>query len=397
MIAETQFAPTPIAQALAASGAPLTEFRGVLTVAAFASEAAETAAALDSAVVHDLGWQQRVAVTGEDRMRWLNGMVTNNVAGLSAQAPDTPIAGTGNYNFILNAQGRIQGDCRLWRMQCDGQDQLELELAANQFARLMAHLEHFIIMDDVELTPLAGWTALGLTGPKAATVLQSATVLPSAGPNPSDSAAIPPGTAQLAHLRATPASPTPGSATPASQAIRVLIRRQIGRQANHFALWCRDQDASAAWLALQSAGATAIGAETIERLRIIEGIPAFGVDFADSTLPQEAGIDEALHFTKGCYLGQEIVERIRSRGQVHRQLRALELFPAQQPPTPGQELSGADQKPAGKLTSVTHIQRNGATRWFALAMLRTTAAVGEWTYPGGKAQMRTPTRLTTTL
>ncbi len=377
-----QLAPTPLAQTLASAGAPLAEYRGVLTVAAFADEAAEITAAWESAVVHDLGWQQRVAVTGEDRVRWLNGMVTHNVAALCAHPPDTTFDGLGNYNFVLNAQGRIQGDCRVWRIWNDGQDRLEIELAANQSARLMAHLERFIIMDDVELTPLPGWTALSLTGPKAAAVLHAASQ------GTLDPAAILPGAAQAGHLRAA-ATGLP---------ISVLVRRYTGRQANHLALWCRSEDAHPAWLALLHSGATAIGAHTVERLRIIEGIPAFGVDFGDDTLPQETGIDDALHFTKGCYLGQEIVERIHSRGQVHRHIRSLELFPAQQPPALGQELGDGDSRPIGKLTSVVGAQLDGAQRWFALALVRAEAEASArvWTYPGGQARLRSTLPETTT-
>ena len=378
-----QLAPTPLAQTLASAGAPLAEYRGVLTVAAFADEAAEITAAWESAVVHDLGWQQRVAVTGEDRVRWLNGMVTHNVAALCAHPPDTTFDGLGNYNFVLNAQGRIQGDCRVWRIWNDGQDRLEIELAANQSARLMAHLERFIIMDDVELTPLPGWTALSLTGPKAAAVLQAATQNvsdPAFDPASISPGAISPGTAQSCHLRATPSG----------DPIPVLVRRNTGRQANHLTLWCRSEDAHPAWLALLHSGATAIGAHTVERLRIVQGTPAFGVDFADDTLPQETGIDDALHFTKGCYLGQEIVERIHSRGQVHRHIRSLELFPAQQPPAPGQELCTDDSRPIGKLTSVTCVPLDGAQRWFALALVRAEAEASArvWTYPGGQARLR---------
>ncbi len=73
--------------------------------------------------------------------------------------------------------------------------------------------------------------------------------------------------------------------------------------------------------------ATAVGAESLEILRIAEGIPAYGIDIQSRDLAQETAQDRALSFTKGCYLGQEIVERIRSRGQVHRHLRAVELTP----------------------------------------------------------------------
>ena len=99
----------------------------------------ETAALASGAAVHDLGWLRRVAVRGEDRFRWLSGMVTNTVNDLGANA--------GAWNLVLNAQGRIQGDLHVWRER----DELELEIAADQYEKLLAHLDRFIIMDDVEL------------------------------------------------------------------------------------------------------------------------------------------------------------------------------------------------------------------------------------------------------
>ncbi len=378
----SEIAPTPIARALAedAPGMRLTEYCGVRTVSALADEAAEMAAALYGVAVHDLGWQRRVAVTGEDRMRWLNGMVTNHVAALNAGEPES---GAGNYNLVLNAQGRIQGDCRVWRtnhgtVHEPKSDGLELEITAHQTAAMKTHLERFIIMDDVELTPIPGWTALGVTGSKATAVLEALGMQ-----------AIAAGAERVGRLRAT-----------GGQEIVVLARRDMGRQAGHLALWCREEDARTVWQALVATGATAIGAETVERLRIVEGIPAFGVDFASDTLPQEAGVAEALHFTKGCYLGQEIVERIHSRGQVHRHVRAMEIFPDGQEPVVGLELTAADGKPAGKLTSVAHVEMDGVTRWFALGVVRTEAETGmaELKYAGGRAQVltRVPTLTTTT-
>ena len=104
---------------------------------------------------------RRVSVRGEDRFRWLSGMVTNTVNDLPANG--------GAWNMVLNAQGRIQGDLTVWR---EG-DTLELVIAADQYEKLMAHLDHFIIMDDVELVAqdAAAETTVGLTGPQAHEVL----------------------------------------------------------------------------------------------------------------------------------------------------------------------------------------------------------------------------------
>src|ERR1017187_5279444 len=129
---------------------------------------AQLAALLSGVVAHDLGWMRRVAVRGEDRFRWLSGMVTNTVNDLGPNA--------GAWNLVLNAQGRIQGDLYVWREE----DALSLTIAADQYDRLLAHLERFIIMDDVELAPLSPTSsldangelsedsALGLAGPLAA-------------------------------------------------------------------------------------------------------------------------------------------------------------------------------------------------------------------------------------
>ena len=351
---------TPLPRALAGSGLRRGAYRGVETVAAFGGAEAELRAARCGAVVHDLGWRRRVAVAGEDRMRWLSGMVTNHVAGLGD--------GEGNFNLVLNAQGRIQGDCRVWRTGAG--PELELEVDENQREALLGHLERFIIMDDVELRPVTGWTALGVTGPEAGRVLQGALQ--------ADAQAMQPGGLLASALRG------PDAAT------AVEVRRETGRQSGHWSVWCREADAAAVWQALETAGAQPVGCETVERLRIVEGMPAFGVDFAGDTLPQETALDEALHFAKGCYLGQEIVERIHSRGQVHRHVRALEIFPDGQKPAVGMELSRADapEKPVAKLTSVTSVEMDGARRWFALGMVKAEAetGAGELQYAGGRAR-----------
>jgi folate-binding protein YgfZ len=341
-----------LATLLASSHAPALDlYRGMATPKELDAPATETAALVSTAAVHDLGWIRRVAVRGEDRFRWLSGMVTNVVTGLDSN--------TGAWNLVLNAQGRIQGDLTVWR---EG-EALELELAADQYDRLLAHLDHFIIMDDVELVPLDGETALGLTGPLAGDVLSRLSL---------------------------PVLAEPLTSTRVDwNGFDLRIRRGYGVLAQHYEVWTPLAGLERLWHSLSTAGAIPVGSASLDAFRIAEGIPAYGIDIVERDLPQETSQMRALSFSKGCYLGQEIVERIRSRGNVHRHLRHLELSgPA---PAPGAELFGPGDtetaKSAGHITSAAELPLAGTSRVFALGMIREEAELRHqsFTYTAGTA------------
>lgn len=326
-------APTPMAGKLAAPGlSRLVEYRGVLTPAQLDVPEAETAALASGAAVHDLGWLRGVRVHGKDRFRWLSGMVTNTVHDLTAQG--------GAWNLVLNAQGRIQGDLATWRFD----DHLSLEIAADQYTKLLAHFDHFIIMDDVELVPLEGVTTIGLTGPKAGAILESIGIAPLSEPM------------------------TQGQVT--ANGLDLRIFRLYGALAEHYALWGTENEVANAWERLVAAGAKPVGATSLEAFRIAEGIPVYGIDMVERDLPQETNQMRALHFNKGCYLGQEIVERIRSRGNVHRHLRQLEIDGPL--PAAGTELT-LESSAVGTMTSSAALPLPNGERKFALAMLRAEA------------------------
>jgi len=137
-----------------------------------------------------------------------------------------------------------------------------------------------------------------------------------------------------------------------------------------------------------------VGAEALETLRIVEGIALYGTDIESRDLPQETSQTRALHYTKGCYLGQEIVERIRSRGQVHRHLRQLELTLVEgaELPGPGTEVRKAEAGEDSKaLATITSITRTPDGRVFALGVVRAEAELGNPTlvFPGGTARVLT--------
>jgi folate-binding protein YgfZ len=273
-----------------------------------------------------------VSVRGKDRFRWLSGMVTNTIKDLPTNS--------GAYNLVLNAQGRIQGDLTVWR---EVEDQLELQIAADQYEKLTAHLEHFIIMDDVELVlhDASAETAIGLTGPKAADVLVRMGLR-----FPSDQM-----TSEQIEWNG----------------LDLRVQHGYGVLAPHFEIWTPVAGLPLLWRALSTAGAVPAGAAALDAFRVAEGIPVYGIDIVERDLPQETSQTRALHFSKGCYLGQEIVERIRSRGNVHRHLRQLELDGPL--PKSGTEVL-LDAAPTGQITSSAELALNGAFHRFALAMVR---------------------------
>lgn len=338
--------PTPVAALFPASDLQMR--LGRITPRVFAEIELELAALVHSSAVYDLGYLTRIRVTGEDRIRWLNGMVTNTVQSLSQ--------GYGNYTLILNAQGRIQGDGYVFRAA----DQLTFETDRSQAPRLLAHLGHFIIMDDVELHELdAETTTLGLAGPQAAKTLESLGL------------AIP---------------ETLGFVAAELQNIPLTVVNAYSALVPRFELWLAAKDVPAVWRILTESGATPTGFAALESLRILEGTPLYGVDMSDRYLPQETNLTRALNFNKGCYLGQEIVERIRSRATVHRTLRQFELSGPL--PAPGAELRAeGDDKAIGELTSAAHYALPGLPRTFAIGMVRIEALERKAviTYPGGQA------------
>ena len=288
---EVTLTPTPLAAQLQTGtpGLNLSTYSGALTPRSFSTTQHEISAALSGAACFDLGYRTRIRITGEDRLRWLNGMVSNAIQTL----PE----GHGNYNFILNAQGRIQGDAYIYRRAED----LLLDTDRSQAARLLAHLNHFIIMDDVELQSLdEATTGIGLTGTRAGAILD-ALGLDHSGLEP-------------LHFVDTELA---GSA--------ITLVHAFGELRPRFELWFAPEHTLAIWEALTVAGATPIGVDAVEALRVLEGTPRYGVDITDRHLAQETAQARALNFTKGCYLGQEIVERIRSRATVHRTLRQFRV------------------------------------------------------------------------
>jgi folate-binding protein YgfZ len=322
-----------------------------IATAPASTSASQLAALLQGAGIaplNQIGW---IRVSGEDRARWLNGMVTNSILPLGP--------GEGNYNFVLSVQGRIQGDATIFATT----EAFLIETALPRVPDLIALLDRFIIMDDVELADTTGkQSGLLVAGPQAASLLAQI------GLSAEDLPSIAMRTVSWASADVT-----------IIHAHSPLVPR--------FELWADDATASKLLEALQNAGAASCEPESLEWLRILEGTPLYGTDIRDRELPQETGQTRALHFAKGCYLGQEIVERIRSRGNVHRTFSAFRLEGTL--PAAGAHLE-ADGKQVGELTSVAAIPlpgEMGKTAQLALGYIRREALDRHATlvYAGGIA------------
>jgi folate-binding protein YgfZ len=334
------------------SGARPSEEAGATPVLDYGDVRAEFHALLSGCGVYDLGWRAKIALAGGDRVRWLNGMITNNVRDL---AP-----GHGVYAFLLNAQGHIQADLYAFHRG----DALLVDCERSQRDKILELFDHYIIADDVEVTDIRDKvTALGLTGPESRAVLEHAGI------------AIP----DLAYLQ---------FAGTQWKDVSCTVLRSGEEAKESWQVWIAPDRVRELWDALVKAGAKPVGAAALNLFRISRGIPQFGQDIRERDLPQETGQMRALSFTKGCYLGQEIVERIRSRGAVHRNFTA---FDVEGPlPETGAKIQ-SDGKEVGEITSSATLPLPGGDRSVALGYLR-REGVGKELRAGSTAlrQVQTP-------
>lgn len=312
------------------------DYRGAATMARFGDPQEEFSAILNGCGIYDLGFRARIAITGGDRVRWLNGMVSNNVRDLAVER--------GVYAFLLNPQGRILGDMHIYN---EGQ-RLIVETDRSQIENIMATFDRFIIMDDVELADIRTHeTAIGLAGPDSRKLLNSAGI-------------------EISELQ--PLQMVTPMCKCDCDCLECTIIRGKDMQTECYEVWLSPADAYKTWKALVTAGATPTGSEALEIQRIAAGVPLYGVDIRERDLPQETEQLRALNFNKGCYVGQEIVERIRSRGNVHRTFTGF-VFEGGSAIAAGAKVSSGE-KEVGEITSVARLRTSAGNRTIALGYIR---------------------------
>jgi len=285
------------------------------------SATADAAAVRRGAGLFALGERGVLEVTGGDRARWLNGMLSNEVADLTG-LPDH----SGCYALLLSPKGRIVADLHVLARG----DRYWLELDGAHLAAVRMRLERYIIADDVALDDVSDrWARLGIEGPASRGIVEKA-----------------------CGERVALAPECGGEFRIADAAVVIAAYGWSGETA--FQLFVPREAEPRVVAALREAGGAALTLcddATLEVLRIEAGVPRLGAELDEDVFPAEAGLlARAVSLTKGCFTGQEIVARLESRGNVNHRLVGLRFDGG--PPAVGASLANAEGREIGEVTSV---------------------------------------------
>ncbi|HAM70069.1 MAG TPA: hypothetical protein DCM86_00305 [Verrucomicrobiales bacterium] len=328
------------------------ELHGMEAVSSYGDPAAEYQALRSTAGAIDLSFRSRICLLGADRKKFLHGQVTNQVNELAT--------GSGCYAALVTAKGKMQSDLLIHCLE----DELLLDFEPGLASAIAQRLERYIIADDVQVVDVGEpYGHLSLQGPAARSALDLLD-LGIAAP----AAAC--GSIHLAH-------PTLGD-------LYVVRQPRLGSEGFDFFAPAAALGALFDKLAAgaRAVGGRAVGWDAFEVVRIEGTIPRFGADMDETTLPPEAGLESrAISYSKGCYIGQEVIARIRTYGQVARAIRGIH-FPGAKAGAParGEKLHWGG-KEIGHITSACLSPALGGG--VALAYLRR-----EHNAPGDEVEVR---------
>jgi folate-binding protein YgfZ len=354
---------TPLLEPHKSAGATMGTWFGCVLPDSFGDWHVEYRAARESVAIIDKNYRAHLRFTGPDRVRYLNAILTNNIKDLDN--------GRGIVSLFLTPQGRIQAEIETYAeaesLFCVSYVMIRETLAPA--------LDKFIIMDDVTLADeTETYGTLGLEGPKAAALAQKLT-------------GIALGTLSELSFQEASIDGIPCR----------LVKRSPGGVAGAEIL-ARREDLPQLWRRLseevEKAGGRAVGYQALSALRLEQGVPWFSYDFGDKQIPHEVGLEKShISYSKGCYTGQEIVERVRSRGQVNR-MRVLLKFDSNEPPSAGTALT-ADGKEAGHITRTAFSPALQTAIGMAYVRREKSDAGAQLDCGGGKATViRAPLALT---
>jgi len=295
-------------------GAAFVELDGWRLPDHFGDPASEYRSVGNSAGLFDLANRAMLQFTGDDRLSYLQGMLSNDLRPLKMF--------DGQQAAILTQQGKVIADVRVL---CS-LNSFYLDFWQPLKEKILTHLNRYLVADEVEIQdPNEQWKMISLQGPKAQALLDQLVA----------HAELP---ARENHHGMVQFDGTP-----------ICVARADRSGHDGFDLIVQTGQLLAFAQRLTELGATWVGAQAQNILRVEAGVPRYGIDFSEDNLLLEVALDDAVSFTKGCYLGQEVVERIRSRGHVNKKLCGL-LLDGNTLARSGDKLIAGD-KEVGRITS----------------------------------------------
>lgn len=335
-----------LGEAHAGLGASMTERDGWSIPASYGDVTQEYAAVREAgAGLIDLSSRGRLLVTGSEAVQFLNGLITNDMKTLEV--------GSWMPAAFPNVQGRLIASVRVIRLRDEGTEKkvcptflIDTEAATHE--KVLKTIERFTLAGDFHVTDRTNeMVMLSVQGKKAISVVGS--VLGAAAEG------LAPRAVRQISLQQTEAT------------AELTIIHASHTAEDGFDLIVDSAEAGSLWNALQQAGARPLGYDALEVLRIEAGVPLYGIDMDDTNVVSETNLDDAVSFTKGCYIGQEIIARIKYRGHVAKKLSGL-LFEGTVAVGAGSVVNSAEGKEIGRLTSTTFSPK--LNRTIALAYLK---------------------------
>lgn len=349
---------TPLIHEHHAASVLVREYAGCILPEVFSNFEKEYAAARDQVALFDTNWHAIFELTGRDRIKYLHAVTTNNIQGLEE--------GRGTLALLLNPQGRILAELEIYKLP----ERVLLRCHASVRERTLATLEKYIISSDVKIEDMTDKLgSMAIEGRRAPVIVSQA-----CGVKLADMSDLAIKEVTIGHT-----------------SCRLVRRSHFGMPGAEFI--ARRDVLPSLWrkllAAVEAHGGAAIGMETLNVLRLEAGVPWFGVDFSDAVIPHEADVVAThISFTKGCYTGQEIVERVRSRGHVNRKRVTLK-FSTAEPPLAGTKLhtGGVD---VGYVTSAAFSPAAGSSIGMGYLRREQFAPGSVVHFDGGKAEVTAP-------
>jgi folate-binding protein YgfZ len=279
-----------------AHGARFRTVNGAEVVADFGNAETEHTALREAAGILDLSFRSRLCLTGADRARFLHGQVTNDIKALGQ--------GTGCYGALVTAKGRMESDLNIYSLA----DELLLDFEPGLTTAVTQRLEKYIVADDVQVVDVASmYGLLTVQGPRSDVIVSSLSGFANLPKRTFDFVKADASDMGELYLMNQPRTGSTGfDLFIPTTSMNSAIAKLIGAAQKHGGKLC-------GWTALESA-------------RIEAGIPRFGLDMDETNFPQECGIEErAVSYNKGCYIGQEVLNRIHTMGHVNKHLCGFRL------------------------------------------------------------------------